>query len=226
MRRTVVCGLVVVLGMIAGSFVLSPATGQDRTEERLSDLETRVAVLETAVAGEPEATASAQDDEEETPEATEEDQAATGEGNQDSPLPFGEVGRVGDYEVRVLEVTPDATELVLAENQFNEPPAEGNQFYMVRVEVTYTGSGSGDPGFDLNFQSVGDRNQGYDISSADCGVVPEQGYEVGELFEGGAAEFNVCWEISSDDAESLVMYVEPLFSFEDDQRVWFSLNEE
>ncbi len=226
MLRTVVCGLVVVLGMIAGSFVLSPATGQDRTEERLSDLETRVAVLETAVAEEPEATEAPRESEEETPEATQEDRAAAGEGDQDSPLPFGEGGKVGDYEIRVVEVTPNATELVMEENTFNEPPDEGNQFYMVRVEVTYTGSDSGDPAFDLSFQAVGERNQGYDFSNADCGVVPEQAYDVGELFEGATAEFNVCWEIVSEDAESLVMYVDPLFSFEDDERVWFSLNEE
>ena len=45
-----------------------------------------------------------------------------------------------------------------------------------------------------------------------------------ELFEGGSAEFNVCWAINSEDEDSLVMYVEPLFDFDADP-VWFSLDD-
>ena len=53
---------------------------------------------------------------------------------------------------------------------------------------------------------------------------PDDSYLVTDLFEGGSAEFNVCWAIDSEDADSLVMYVESLFDFDADP-VWFSLEE-
>jgi hypothetical protein len=150
--------------------------------------------------------------------------AASGE-SRDEPIELGETGEIGDYEVAVVDVTPDADDIVAAENQFNEEPAEGTQFYLVRVAVTYTGSETGNPGFDLNFQAVGAGNVGYTTFEDTCGVTPDDEYSAGELFPDGAAEYNVCWQIDSEDADSLQMYVEPLFSFGDDERVWFSLDD-
>lgn len=37
------------------------------------------------------------------------------------------------WRVAVIGTTPDATEVVLAENQFNEPPEGGRQFFMAMV---------------------------------------------------------------------------------------------
>lgn len=148
-------------------------------------------------------------------------ETGTGE-TRESPLGIGRVGRVGDYDVSVLSVTPNANDVVAMENQFNEPPAEGNQFFLARVSVTYAGSATGTPFADLNFQAVGDRSASYTTFNNDCGVYPDQAYNIAELFPGGSAEFNVCWEIASSDQGSLVMYVEPLFSF-DASPVWFSL---
>lgn len=149
------------------------------------------------------------------------DETGTGE-SRTSPLGIGRIGRVGDYEVSVTSVTPNANDLIAAENQFNEPPAEGNQFFLAQVAVTYVGSETGTPWVDLNFQAVGESNSSYTTYNDPCGVIPNPGYDVSELFEGGSAEFNVCWQIDSDDADSLVMYVKPAFSF-DAEPVWFSL---
>ncbi|HEV2528478.1 MAG TPA: VWA domain-containing protein, partial [Thermomicrobiales bacterium] len=64
----------------------------------------------------------------------------TGSGEtRDSPLGVGRTGEVGDYEVTVLSVTPNANDLVAAENQFNEPPSADEQFFIARLSVTYTG---------------------------------------------------------------------------------------
>lgn len=151
--------------------------------------------------------------------------AETGSGEmRDSPLGVGRTGEVGDYEVTVISVTPDATDLVAAENQFNDPPAAGDQFFIARLSVTYIGSETGNPAFDLNYQSVGDSSTSYTIFNNSCGVYPEQSYNVTEVFEGGSAEFNVCWAIDRDDADSLLMYVEPSLSFNADP-VWFSLDD-
>lgn len=150
--------------------------------------------------------------------------AETGSGEtRDSPLGVGRTGEVGDYKVTVLSVTPDATDIVAAENQFNDPPAPGDQFFIARLSVTYVGSETGNPAFDLNYQAVGESSTSYTIFNNTCGVYSEQSYNVTELFEDGSAEFNVCWAISSDDAGSLVMYIESLFAY-GEEPVWFSLD--
>lgn len=139
-----------------------------------------------------------------------------------SPIGRGRVGAVGDYEVTVIDYTPEATDVVLNENQFNEPPAEGYQFAIAQVSVTYTGDASGEPGFDLDFQSVGDSAVGYTTYDPGCGVYPDDQYSAGELFTDGTVEYNVCWQISSLDEDSLVMYVDHPTDF-DAEPVWFSL---
>lgn len=144
------------------------------------------------------------------------------ESSRTAPLPMGTTAQVGDYEVTVLSATPNAYDAIMAENQFNEQPAANNQFFMVRVSVTYVGNETGMPSVDLNFQAVGDANIGYTTYNNFCGVIPDDSMVLSELFPGGSAEFNVCWEITSSDQDSLVMYVEPLFSFNADP-VWFSL---
>ncbi|CAN5742037.1 hypothetical protein BH24CHL4_BH24CHL4_21440 [soil metagenome] len=149
------------------------------------------------------------------------EETGTGE-TRESPLGIGRVGQVGDYEVSVLSVTPNATDMVAAENPFNDPPSPGNQFFIARVNATYVGPSAGNPGFELNFQAVGDLSVGYTVFNNTCGVYPDDLYNVNELFTGGSAEFNVCWQIDSQDQDSLVMYVESLLDFSG-QPVWFSL---
>ncbi len=132
---------------------------------------------------------------------------------------------MGDYEITVLSVNPNADDLVAAENEFNDPPVAGDQFFIAQIAVTYTGSETGNPGVDLNYQSVGDSGTSYTTYTNSCGVVPDDPiFTVTDLFEGGTAEFNVCWAIDSSDADSLEMYVEPLFALNSDP-VWFSLDD-
>ncbi len=175
------------------------------------------------------ATPVAEESDEPEPTPTQQPGEDAGETNGDTsrndPLPVDETIEVGDYEVTVLSVIPDATDVVAAENQFNEPPAPGNQFFIARVSITYVGSATGNPSVDLNFQSVGDSSASYTTFTDYCGVIPDAPFlTVTELFEGGSAEFNVCWAIDSDDAESLVMYVDSSFDY-NAEPVWFSLDD-
>ncbi|HWK81109.1 MAG TPA: cupredoxin domain-containing protein [Thermomicrobiales bacterium] len=158
-----------------------------------------------------------------TPTADSSARTVVKESSRKRPIPVGSIGLVGDYEVSVDNVTPNADDIIAAENQFNDPPAAGNQFFMARIEMTYTGSETGSPAFDLNFQSVGALNKGYSTFDNDCGVTPDSAVNLSDVFPGGKVTFNVCWQIATEDADSLVMYVEPLFSF-DNERTWFSLD--
>ncbi len=158
------------------------------------------------------------------PSATGDDPADSIETTRTDPLPVGETTEVGDYEVTVLSVTPDATDFVAESNPYGDPAASGDQYFIARVAITYIGATSGNPSFELNFQSVGDSSSSYTVFDNSCGLYEGTQYDVTELFEGGSAEFNVCWAINSEDADSLVMYVEPLFDFDADP-VWFSLDD-
>src|SRR5690625_2425653 len=78
---------------------------------------------------------------------------------------------------------------VQAENQFNDPPEDGMEYWIVPLSVTYVGSETGLPWIDLTVQFVGDDARTY---SDRCGVIPDDLMDVNELYEGGSAEGNVC----------------------------------
>ena len=57
----------------------------------------------------------------------------------ESAVAIGESATVGGWELKVVAITPDGTDEVMEENQFNDPPPEGNQFFIASLEATYTG---------------------------------------------------------------------------------------
>jgi hypothetical protein len=131
-------------------------------------------------------------------------QAATAS-TRDTPVDVGAVVQVGDWRLRVAGVTPDATDEVLSENQFNDPPPEGNQFFIATVEATYTSDESSTFWIDMSLKAVGDSNVAYEAFEASCGVIPDDINDSGETFPGGTITGNVCWNIRSEDADSLIM---------------------
>lgn len=148
--------------------------------------------------------------------------AAAAQTARDNPVPVGDSSSVDDYEVTVISVTPNAADIVAAEDQLNLPPDVGQQFFLARISVTYHGTGIGAPGADLNFIAVGASSLGYSSLGNTCGTIPDNAVSVADLSRGASVEFNICWAIDSDDASSLVMQVESLYSF-DEEPVWFSL---
>ncbi|MEA1903737.1 MAG: hypothetical protein U9N56_09450 [Actinomycetota bacterium] len=139
------------------------------------------------------------------------------------PLAVGRVVLVGGWRVRVASIAPDSVEAVMAENDFNDPPGEGEQFFMARLEATYVGEESSTFWFDMTLKAVGGSNVAYEAFEADCGVIPDDINDAGETFTGGTVTGNVCWRIKSDDADSLVMIAEEFFSFEE-TRAFLSLD--
>ena len=150
-------------------------------------------------------------------------------GSRECPLPFGIPAEVkfeesDHWAITVLSVQRDATQVVLSENVYNDPPADANQFYMATVRAKYLGPGSTefDGGYRLNALGVG--GVVYDFR-AECGVIPSDlRLHDPELFTGGTVQGSVCWEIASSDAESLVLIVDA-DHFQNDDRAWFALTE-
>ena len=141
-------------------------------------------------------------------------------GSRTAPVPMGEAAEVGPWSVRVVETTPNATEDVLAANPFNDPPADGRQFFIARLEATRVGDGSGSFWAEMTIEALDDADVVYDYQ-ADCGVVPDEITSAGEVFQGGVIEGNVCWEVRSDLVDSLLILLEESFSF-DETRVFLA----
>jgi hypothetical protein len=148
----------------------------------------------------------------------------SGVGQVGPTVAIGQLASVGPWDLRVVAVTPDATDRVMAENQFNDPPPDGNQFFIAEIEATYTGGESSTFWVDMSLKAVGDSNVAYEASEATCGVIPGDIDDSGETFPGGTITGNVCWNIQTSDAESLVMIAEQSFTF-DDTRTFFALTE-
>ena len=118
----------------------------------------------------------------------------------------------------LVEVVQNTATLVLEENRFNDPPQEGNQFYMATVRAKYLGDGSASfASLTTPLKAVG---QSAVIYTDSCGVIPNDLFFAPEVFTGGEISGNVCWEIASTDAESLEMFFDPWLTGE---RIWFAL---
>jgi hypothetical protein len=140
-------------------------------------------------------------------------------GSRNNPVPFGEAAEVGNWRVKVLSTTPNATDVVLSENRFNDPPEAGHQFYMANIEVTYIGPDSAMIYLALTLRAIGESAVGY---NARCGVVPGKLENLQEIFTAGTIRGSVCWQVRTTDVNSLVMYIEPGFSLQR-ERVFMSL---
>ncbi len=133
-------------------------------------------------------------------------------GSRNNPIPLGETAVLyGNWEVRVVGVIPNATELVLRENMFNDPPAPGHQFFLATVEATYRGQGSARFDGSFRLRAVGPANVSYSTFEHSCGVIPDE-ISDREVFTGGTIRGNVCWEVLSSDAANLLMYDYPFWA--------------
>ena len=143
-------------------------------------------------------------------------------GTRENPVALGSAAQVGDWVIQVSSVSPDGADAVMAENQFNDPPAEGHQFFLVGLEATYVGEESATFWVDLSIKALGDSNVAYESFDAYCGLIPDAISDEGETFPGGTVSGNECWSIEAGDADSLVLIIESSFAFDDNDRTFFA----
>lgn len=114
-----------------------------------------------------------------------------------------EAGLNDDWRVAVLYVIPDAAELVMPENQFNEPPADGRQFFIATVSVENLGPEPEVFPASYLFRAIGDSGYEYTTFNDFRGVIPDTFYD--PVPPGTTVKGNVCWSVDYADAGSLVM---------------------
>jgi hypothetical protein len=105
----------------------------------------------------------------------------------------------------------------------NDPPAPGFQFFIVRVQATFTGQGSA-KAFSGHYRlrAVGSAGVSYSTFENRCGVIPDEVTDA-EVFTRGTIAGNECWAVRSADVGSLVMYDDP-FLGNDANRKFFALH--
>lgn len=144
-------------------------------------------------------------------------------GTPDDPIPFGAIGRVGEWDMSVTDVVADATTLVMDAYDFNNPPAEGEQFVLVRLELTYRGEQPGATLLDLGFRVEAQGGRTYDEFDDTCGLFPDEIDQVAETPTGGTLSGTMCWSVETDDVASLRLLADSLVTL-DDPKVWFALS--
>lgn len=149
---------------------------------------------ETTVA--PPADADASADEAPAPDDAPEDAAAPG--SRENPVPLGSLISGGEYDVTINSVNLNATDAVLAANQFNEAPAEGFAYAVVNATITYTGEESGFAAF-VGIDYV--TSTGEVITTADdFAVAPEPTIGLDEMYNGGTVTGNIVLSVPAGDS--------------------------
>lgn len=139
------------------------------------------------------------------------------EATSSDALALGTAADIGEYSVTVTAVNTNATEAILAVNQFNEPPA--GQYVLVDVSATFNGSEEGDPWLDLGAKFIGADARQYDSST--CSVVLEKEvHDVPTLEKGGSAEFQVCMDVPAEALTDAKIFVEEGMSFDNNRVYW------
>jgi len=144
--------------------------------------------------------------------------------SRQTPVPVGQTWPTSDgLVIRVLEVDFDAWQRVMAENRFNDPPAEGMRMVMVGVEVTNATDNTVTPRRvdSSDYRIVGDRGIIYTPfeSNTRCGVIPNELDQ--EIFADATVTGNVC-VVAPQDEEQLQLIYKAGYAW-DDQVVYFAL---
>lgn len=137
------------------------------------------------------------------------EEAADGErGTRENPFPLGAEISTSDWTVTVDGVDLDATDAVLAENEFNEAPEEGRTYILVDVTAQYTGD---DPEGSMPMLSVayvspeGNTFDGTEMSA----VAPDSFDSMSTLYEGASTSGNIALQVPADGVEEGTLRVSP-----------------
>ncbi|MCD0444841.1 hypothetical protein LO763_14580 [Glycomyces sp. A-F 0318] len=142
------------------------------------------------------------------------DEAASGDGSSpESPLPAGTSVEITDWTVTATGAL-DATEEILAADEYNEAPADGNQQGLVTLEGVYNGTESGSLWTDASFGIWAD---GTFYDSLDCmNTVENDLMDAPDVSAGSTATGAACVEVPSG-AETYLIYVEDLWAVDGTQ---------
>lgn len=182
-----------ILGTVVG-FVVFLTVVSDSVDEAFGDSDVSVSTpsAEEDTGTDPEGQ-GAEDD-----TGSSDEDAAGDPGSRENPVPLGSVVSGDEYDVTINGVDLDATDAVMAANEFNEAPPEGYTYIVVDAAITYTRAESGNAAL-VSIDYV--TSTGEVLTSGDTlAVPPEPVLGLDELYEGGTATGNTAIAIPAGDA--------------------------
>jgi len=137
------------------------------------------------------------------------DEGSSEDGTRGNPYPIGSTIENDEWRVVVNSVTPAATDAVLSENDFNEPPSDGAQYMLVDYSTTYVGDNADGemPAF-VSVEYV--TADGTTVNSFDNVVVAPDAIDTAStLYTEGTATGNAVFEVPTDTADQGVLAITP-----------------
>ncbi len=184
-RKMAVSALVIsIVGPIAGGIAFMGSVGKALDESFGTS-------TPTVKASAPDAGASEQPADQKT------EPAAAETGTRANPHPLGTTIATDEWEVTVNSFTADATDAVLAENQFNDKPADGSTYALVNVTLKRLAAEAGTPlEVAVGYVTAG----GNVVTAADAFAVGPDALGFNEMYEGASVTGNVVLQIPAGDA--------------------------
>lgn len=186
--------IVSIVGTLVG-FIVFFAVVADAVDEAFSDGDTKITTPDDA-----DSNADSGSNESDS------DNAAAG--TRGNPLPIGSTVENDDWTVTINSVDLDATDKVMAENQFNDEPGDGNVYILINVTATYTGDdGDGEtPWVSIDYVTSGGNTFAGSDSMA---VAPDQFDSFETLYNGASTSGNMVIEVPADGVANGTLAVNP-----------------
>lgn len=138
--------------------------------------------------------------------AVDPDAAATRPGSEADPIELGTPAAVGPWEVEVTGFDPDAIDRVLAANQFNVEPAEGQTYVTVEVSLTRRAAGPGILRGSVAPALVTPGGRAFALGS-DCGVISAPVDAERLLAQGEVLDGEWCWRVPVAEVDKVALRV-------------------
>lgn len=126
-------------------------------------------------------------------------------GTHDAPVPAGQIADIGgDWRLQVLEVNPDAGEVMAAADEFYDAPPAGSTYMLVKVALGYFGTEDPKVGYEPDLAVLGSASVALDNFC--LATVPDEVDFFNYVFSGGVVVGNVCFIAPIDQAGTFQLF--------------------
>ena len=126
-------------------------------------------------------------------------------GTRDAPVPVGQIADLGgDWRLQVLDVIPDAGEVMAANDEFYDAPPAGTTYMMVKLALGYFGTEDPKIGYEPDLAVLGSANIALDNFC--LATVPDEVDFFNYLFSGGVVIGNACFIAPIDQAGTFQLF--------------------
>ncbi len=138
------------------------------------------------------------------------------ESSREAPVPLETTVSLGNgWDVTVDGFEPNGAEL-LDEDEFADPPEDGQQFVLVALSATYVDGEdeSQSPFFGMDLALVGSDGVERTEFESPCSAPEPEFDRSSELYKGATASGQVCFAVGENEVDSLVLVVTPSMTFD------------